>query len=93
MTRIEFLQSLRENNIDESMVSFGPVFEEGYCVRHIWFRWEVFMRERGKDYDVMGFPSESDALQYLFEKLSRIYPIEKHSAKKENNTNRPTDDA
>lgn len=86
MTRNEFLQSLRENDIDESLVSFGPVFKEGHCVRKVWFRWEVFIRERGKDYDVMGFPSESDALQYLFEELRSIYPIEKHSAKKGNNT-------
>ena len=86
MTRMEFLQALRENDIDETMVSFGPVFREGHCVRKVWFRWEVFIRERGKDYDVMGFPSESDALQYLFEELHSIYPIEKHSAKKGNNT-------
>ena len=87
MTRNGFLQSLRENNIDESLVSFGPAFREGHCVRHIGFRWEVFIRERGKDYDVMGFPSESDALQYLFEKLHRIYPIEKHNAKREKRLN------
>ena len=33
----------------------------------------TFDRERGKESDYMGFPSESDALQYLFDQLYCIY--------------------
>ena len=32
-------------------------------------RWEVFYRERGKDYGCIGFSSESGALEYLLGKL------------------------
>lgn len=73
MTKYSFLQLLRENNIDESLVSFGPVYQDGYCVRKNRIRWEIFIKERGKEYDSMGFPSESDALQYLYETLFQIY--------------------
>ncbi len=52
---------------------YDNAIKEGYCVRKNYFRWEVFFRERGKEYDCVGFPSESNALQYLFDKLYGIY--------------------
>ena len=73
MTRIEFLELLKKYNIDENLVVFNDTMKEGYCIRNNYFRWEVFFRERGKEYDCIGFPSESNALQYLFEKLYNIY--------------------
>lgn len=73
MTRQYFIQLLREHNINEALVSFGPVYQDGYCVRKNRLRWEVFVRERGQEYDLIGFPSESDALQGLYETLLRIY--------------------
>ena len=73
MTRVEFLELLKKNNINENLVVFDDTIKEGYCIRKNYFRWEVFFRERGKEYDSKGFPSESDALQYLFEKLFSIY--------------------
>ena len=60
-------------NINENLVVFDDAIKEGYCVRKNYFRWEVFFRERGKEYDCIGFPSESNALQYLFDKLYSIY--------------------
>lgn len=38
-----------------------------------YFRWETLVRERGQEYDVRGFPSESDALKSLSEELLRLY--------------------
>ena len=73
MTRPEFLNLLKKYIINENLVVFDDPIREGYCIRKNYFRWEVFSRERGKEYDSLGFPSESDALQYLFDKLYRIY--------------------
>lgn len=73
MTRIEFTELLREHNIDENLVVFDDTVKDGFCVRKNYFRYEVFFRERGEEYDCVGFPSESNALEYLFEKLCSIY--------------------
>ena len=73
MTKKQFLVLLEENNIDENLVVFDDAIKEGYCVRKNYFRWEVFFRERGKEYESVGFPSESDALEYLYNKLYSIY--------------------
>lgn len=73
MTRVEFFELLKKNNINEKLVVFDDTMREGYCVRKNHIRWEVFFRERGKEYDCIGFPSESNALQYLFDKLYSIY--------------------
>lgn len=73
MNREEFIETLNKNGIDSNIVSFDDGFAEGHCVRKNYFRWEVFIRERGQEYDVIGFPSESDALTYLLEEILRFY--------------------
>ena len=73
MTKSCFLELLKKHNINEELVVFDDSFKEGYCVRKNYYRWEVFFRERGKEYNCVGLPSESDALQYLFEKLYKMY--------------------
>jgi hypothetical protein len=73
MTRIDFLKLLKEHHIDPNLVVFDDPIKEGYCLRQNYFRWEVFYRERGKEYDCIGFPSESNALQYLFNRLCNTY--------------------
>ena len=69
MTYNEFVYLLRENNVDTNIVHFENSVADGYYVLKNYHRWEVFCRERGKDYDCVGFPSESDALEYLLRKL------------------------
>ena len=69
MTYVEFVDLLKENKIDTSIVHFENSVADGYYVLKSYHRWEVFYRERGKDYDCIGFPSESDALEYLLKKL------------------------
>ena len=69
MTYVEFVDLLKENKIDTSIVHFENSVADGYYVLKNYHRWEVFFRERGKDYDCIGFPSESDALEYLLNKL------------------------
>ena len=69
MTYVEFVDLLKENKIDTSIVHFENSVADGYYVLKNYHRWEVFYRERGKEYDCIGFPSESDALEYLLKKL------------------------
>ena len=73
MNREQFLQLLRNLNIDESIICFDNSLKDGYCVRKNHLRWEVFLRERGSEYEVKGYPSESDALISLSDKLISIY--------------------
>lgn len=72
MTKNEFLVLLKENNIDENIVVFDDLIKDGYCIRKNYHRWEILFRERGKEYDLIGFPSESDALTALFERLVKL---------------------
>ena len=71
MTYVEFVDLLKENKIDTSIVHFENSVADGCYVLKNYHRWEVFYRERGKDYDCVGFPSESNALEYLLKKLSK----------------------
>lgn len=71
MTRIEFLELCKSNNIPTNIIHFENSVADGYYVLKNYHRWEVFFRERGTDYACMGFPSESDALNYLADKLIR----------------------
>ncbi len=71
MTKAEFIDLLESNNFSTSLVHFENTVADGYYVLKNYHRWEVFYRERGKDYDCIGFPSESDALEYLLEKITK----------------------
>lgn len=73
MTKTEFSELLKKQNINENLVVSYDSTKDGYCIRQNYSRWEVFFRERGKEYNCIGFPSESDALQYLLDKLYSIY--------------------
>lgn len=70
MTKANFLELLKSHNMNESLVLFDDSVKDGYCVRKNHLRWEVCFRERGIEYECIGFPSESDALQYLWDRLS-----------------------
>ncbi len=65
MTKSSFVKLLREHGIDEKTVVFDDPVRDGYCVKKNYYKWEVSYRERGIDYDCVGFPSESAALLYL----------------------------
>lgn len=71
MTRNELKTFLLDNHLEHE-VSFAPLLKDGYCVRENKQRWEVFVLERGAEYDSVGFPSESDALDYLYQKLLKF---------------------
>ena len=69
MTKKEFFEAIERKSISPDLVHFENSVADGYYVLKNHHRWEVFYRERGKDYDCVGFPSESNALEYLLEKL------------------------
>ena len=73
MNRDEFLTLLDQHGIDRNMVTFDSFVAGGYCLRKNHFRWETLFRERDTEYDLMGFPSESDALEYLLKELMKYY--------------------
>ena len=71
MTRSEFKAFLIDNHLEHE-VSFAPILKDGYCVRESKQRWEVFVLERGTEYASVGFPSENDALDYLYQLLLKF---------------------
>ena len=73
MNKNEFIARLKENGIPQGIVSFDSSTNDGYNIRKNKLHWETFIRERGKEYDCIGFPSESDALQHMLDKLVAIY--------------------
>lgn len=73
MTKAELIDKLNKENIPTDIVNFNDPIKDGLCIRKVYYRWEVFFRERGKDYNAIGFSNESDALQYIYEKLLSLY--------------------
>ena len=55
MTRTEFLELYNKQNISPNLVHFENSVVDGYYILKNYHRWEVFYRERGKDYDCKGF--------------------------------------
>ncbi len=73
MNREKFMSLLQENGIDPNIVSFDSSVNDGYNIRKNRIRWETFVRDRGKEYNCIGFPSESDALEYMLKRLIELY--------------------
>lgn len=73
MNRNEFITRLKENGIPPQTVSFDSSTNDGYNIRKNKLRWGTFIRECGKEYNCVGFPSESDAMQHMFDELVAIY--------------------
>ena len=71
MTKEEFLSALAKNNIDVKVHFDDSAMSEGFCVRKNHFRYETLYCERGKEYDVIGHPSESDALIFLWNRINK----------------------
>lgn len=59
MNKNEFIVRLQENGIPPDIVSFDSITNDGYNIRKSKLRWETFTRERGKEYDCIGFPRKA----------------------------------
>ena len=76
MTRAEFLELCNNKRISTNLIHFENSFADGYYILKNYHRWEVFFRERGKGYNCVGFPTESDALIYIADKLACQQEVE-----------------
>ena len=80
MTKSEFRNRLKQEGIPESVVDIdNKRIEDMHSLRFDGLRWLTFRRERGQEYEVMGYPSESDALDALFQRLLSLYGRPPHS--------------
>ena len=82
MTEAEFYKILTAYGIDRNLVSINVPVKDGYCIRKTRLSWETFTRERGKEYNAVGFSSESDALMYLLGQLYKIYIVPAENEKR-----------
>lgn len=71
MTKEELFCKLHALGIDRKLVHFSSGVEEGYYIRKCPLCWEAFYQERGKEYDPVGFPCESDALDHVYDQITR----------------------
>lgn len=73
MNKQEFLIKLSENDISLDNICFNDgVKDDVFCVRENYNRFEVFYRERGKEYDAKSFLTLSEALEYLLDKILKM---------------------
>ena len=74
MTKEQFFRILKANNIPLDLICFDDnIKDDVFCINHNYTHWEVFYRERGKEFDVKKFVTESDALKCLLDKLKISY--------------------
>ncbi len=80
MDKSDFLMRLKQEGISENLVDIdNKMIEDRYSLRYDGVRWLTFRRERGQEYEVMGYPSENDALDALFQRLRSLYGRPPHS--------------
>lgn len=70
LTRVEFLQAIREMKISSGSYSLDKKEDECYNLLKFHHMWKVYYGERGLETGMKCFHSESDALEYLFNILS-----------------------
>ena len=70
MTKSDFIKELIGREIDPDSISFDETTKDGYGVRRVYHRWEIFFRERGTEFYTKGYPTESDALIALLDDIS-----------------------
>lgn len=73
MDRDCFIRFLKQNGIDPGIVSFDNSINDGFNIRKNRLNWETFIRERGQEFDSIGYPSESDALQNMLQIILHYY--------------------
>lgn len=80
MNKSDFLMRLKQEGISKNLVDIdNKMIEDRYSLRYDGLRWLIFRRERGQEYEVMGYPSENDALEALFQWLLSLYGRPPHS--------------
>ena len=69
------LEKLAGNGISPKNVCFDDeITDDVFCVRNNYNTFEVFYRERGKEYHMQRFSTLSQALEYLYDAIIKITP-------------------
>lgn len=71
MTKEEFLSVLAKNNIEVKVHFDDSAMSDCFCLRKNHLRYETIYCERGKEYEVIGHPSESYALIFLCNRINK----------------------
>lgn len=69
MTRQEFLEEVRKEGINPRTFDLDNVKHECYVLNSDYYDYRVYYSERGSEYNIRHFVTESEALEYLLEKL------------------------
>ena len=75
MDRNEFWEYLRQNQIDPEMVSFDNSIAEGDIIQKKGPYWVISYKERGIEFNLHAFLTESEALEYELNRLVEYYEI------------------
>lgn len=68
-----FIQLLNKHDIDPNIVCFNNTSKDDvFCVMDNYNTIDVFYRERGREFDVQKFSTQSEALEYLLKKVLTI---------------------
>lgn len=66
----EFIEILIKYNIDPNIVCFNDkIKDDVFCVMDNYNSVDVFYRERGREFELKNFSTQSDALEYLSNKI------------------------
>ena len=87
MTRIEFLELCENKNIATNLIHFENSVTDGYYVLKNYHRWEVFYRERGKDYDCVGCISQLAEIAYMILNSGDDVPVKTIEGQDDNGKN------
>ena len=73
MTTQELKNKLKEEGVPENMYSWliGGFPNEAYCLIKKENGWEVYYSERGKKRGTKQFDRESEACEYMYQKLNK----------------------
>ena len=70
MNKNEFVEILIKYNIDPNIVCFNDkIKDDVFCFMDNYNAVDVFYRERGREFDLQKFSTQSDALEYLSNKI------------------------
>ena len=70
MNKNEFVEILIKYNIDPNIVCFNDkIKDDVFCVMDNYNAVDVFYRERGREFGLQKFSTQSDALEYLSNKI------------------------
>lgn len=73
MDKQQFMSLLIQHNINPEVVCFNDnIKDDVFCVMDNYKTVDVFYRERGREFELQRFKTQSEALEYLLMKILKI---------------------